>query len=68
MAAQLRTQPVLIVASAVEGDAQGIEAMPIGISGIPNNHLEYAVTWFLLAAVWAGMTVYLISRIRRRSL
>ena len=67
MAAQLGTQPILIVASAVEGDDQGIEPVPIGISGIPNNHLEYAVTWFLLAAVWAGMTLYLISRIRQRS-
>lgn len=67
MAAQLGTEPVLIVASAVEGDAQEIEPIPVGITGIPNNHLEYAVTWFMLAAVWAGMTAYLISRIRRRS-
>lgn len=67
MAAQLATEPVLIVASAVAGDAQGIEPIPVGIAGIPNNHLEYAVTWFMLAAVWAGMTVYLLSRIRRRS-
>ncbi|AXC49084.1 SURF1 family protein [Paracoccus suum] len=67
MAAQLNAQPVLVVASAVEGDAQGIEPIPVAITGIPNNHLEYAWTWFMLAAVWAGMTMYLISRIRLRS-
>jgi len=65
MAAQLGTEPVLVVASAVAGDPQGIEPIPVGITGIPNSHLEYAVTWFLLAATWAGMTAYLISRIRR---
>ena len=45
----------------------GIEPVPIAISGIPNNHFAYAWTWFMLAMVWAGMTAYLISRIRRRS-
>lgn len=67
MAAQLGTEPVLIVAAAAEGDLQGVVPIPVGTGGIPNNHLQYAITWFLLAAVWAGMTAYLISRIRRRS-
>lgn len=67
MAAQLKTEPVLVVASRVEGDNQGASPQAVAITGIPNNHLEYAWTWFMLAAVWAGMTVYLISRIRQRS-
>lgn len=67
MAAQLGTEPVLIVASVVEGDGQGVQPIPLGITGIPNNHLQYAITWFMLAAVWAGMTLHLLSRIRRRS-
>lgn len=67
MAAKLGTEPVLVVASAIRGDAQGISPQAISISGIPNNHLEYAWTWFMLAAVWAGMTIYLLSRIRQRS-
>ncbi len=66
MAAQLGTLPVLVVANAVGGDAQGVTPIPIAISGIPNNHLEYAATWFMLAVIWAGMTVMLIWRIRRR--
>lgn len=66
MAQVLDTEPVLVVASFVEGDAQGVEPIPVAIEGIPNNHLSYAVQWFLIAATWAGMTVGLIWRIRQR--
>lgn len=66
MAAQLKTDPILVVASFVEGDAQGVEPIPVAIEGIPNNHLSYAVQWFMIAAVWAGMTVALIWRISQR--
>ena len=66
MAAVLDTQPVLVVVSAVGGDAQGVMPLPLSVGGIPNNHLSYAVQWFLLAAVWAGMTGLLIWRITRR--
>lgn len=66
MAAHLDTQPILVVASTVQGDAQGVEPIPVAIEGIPNNHLSYAVQWFMIAAVWAGMTVALIRRIRQR--
>ncbi|PJF10420.1 SURF1 family protein [Pseudorhodobacter sp. MZDSW-24AT] len=65
MAAQLATEPLLIVARAPT--APGIEPMPVDTSGIPNNHLGYAVQWFGLAAVWLGMTAYLLWRIRRRT-
>ena len=66
MAKVLDTEPVLVVASLVEGDAQGVEPIPVAIEGIPNNHLSYAVQWFLIAATWAGMTAGLIWRIRQR--
>lgn len=66
MAAALDAEPVLVVASRVTGDAQGVSPIPVGIEGIPNNHLGYAVQWFGLAAVWAGMTAALIWRIRQR--
>ena len=66
MAQALGTEPVLVVAAAVEGDTQGVTARPIAITGIPNDHLQYAITWFLLAIVWAGMTFYLLWRIRRQ--
>lgn len=64
MAARLQTEPTLIVASAPTGD--GIAPVPVDTSGIPNNHWGYAIQWFLLAATWAGMTVFLLWRIRTR--
>lgn len=66
MAAQLDTLPILVVAAQVEGDAQGVEPIAVAIEGIPNNHLSYAVQWFMIAAAWAGMTVALIWRIRQQ--
>jgi len=64
MAALLKTEPTFIVAREPTGD--GIEAMPVDTSAIPNDHWGYAITWFLLAAVWAVMTVALLWRIRRQ--
>jgi surfeit locus 1 family protein len=61
MAAQLNTEPVLIVARAQTGD--GIFPRPVDSSTIPNDHWGYAITWFLLAATWAVMTLALIWRI-----
>lgn len=66
MAKALDTEPILVVARFVQGDAQGVEPIPVAIEGIPNNHLSYAVQWFMIAATWAGMTVALIWRIRQR--
>jgi surfeit locus 1 family protein len=68
MAAHLGTEPILVVASRVEGDAQGIGPQPVTISGIPNDHMNYAITWFSLAIVWAGMTAFLLWRIRRQQI
>ncbi|WP_282603401.1 SURF1 family protein [Paracoccus sp. PARArs4] len=67
MAAQLNTEPVLVVASFVQGDNQGADPIPVAIEGIPNNHLSYALQWFMIAATWAVMTLALIWRIRQRS-
>lgn len=65
IAAHLGTEPVLIVARHVSGAAMaGLIPTPLGVD-IRNDHLEYAITWFLLALVWAGMSLYLIWRIRR---
>ncbi|MFN4192625.1 MAG: SURF1 family protein [Tabrizicola sp.] len=64
MALKLNTEPTLIVAREPTGD--GIEPMPVDTSGIPNDHWGYAIQWFLLAATWAGMTGFLLWRIRTR--
>lgn len=64
MAEALKTEPTLIVAREPTGD--GITPMPVDTSGIPNDHWGYAIQWFLLAATWAGMTGFLLWRIRTR--
>lgn len=64
MATALKTEPTLIVARTPTGD--GIAPMPVKTSGIPNDHWGYAIQWFLLAATWAGMTLFLLWRIRTR--
>lgn len=63
MAAALGTEPVLVVAR--ELSLPGSEPGPVTVR-IRNNHLEYAITWFLMAAAWSLMTVYLLWRIKRR--
>jgi surfeit locus 1 family protein len=65
MAALLQTEPTFIVANTPTGD--GIEAIGVDTSTIPNDHWGYAITWFSLALVWAVMTVALLWRIRRRT-
>jgi surfeit locus 1 family protein len=65
MSALLATEPVLIIARSDTGD--GTMAQPVTTAGFRNDHFNYAVTWFSLAAVWLGMTVYLLWRIRART-
>ena len=71
MAAKLGTEPVLIVARSDTGtDTSGgtgaqIRPMPVDTSAIPNDHLGYAIQWFGLALVWAGMTAAYLWRITR---
>jgi surfeit locus 1 family protein len=65
IAALLGTEPVLVIARSETGD--GVTARPVTTAGFRNDHWQYAVTWFSLAAVWAGMTVFLLWRIRGRT-
>lgn len=66
MAAALGTEPVLVIAREFAPARADILPLPVGIEGIPNNHLGYAVQWFGMAAVWLGMTALLFRRISRR--
>lgn len=64
MADALGTLPIMLVTAASD-DPDAPTPMPVTVN-IPNDHLQYAITWFLLAVVWAGMTGYLLWRIKRR--
>ena len=66
MAAALGTEPVMVVARSV-GPEAGPAPIPVGGEGIPNSHLGYAIQWFGLALVWAGMTAFLLWRMTRRT-
>ena len=66
MAAVLETEPVLLVVRQQEaGNHSGITPLPVGRTGIANDHLQYAITWFSLAFIWLMMTGYLLWRLRR---
>ena len=56
MAETLGTEPLLIVARNTIPADDGPVPLPLSSAGIPNKHLEYAGTWFLLALAWIGMT------------
>lgn len=65
MAAHLDTAPVLLVARETDESPLEVTPLPVDTAGIPNNHLNYAITWFLLAIVWVAMTVFFVISQRR---
>lgn len=65
MAEVLDTEPVL-VSLGTPMTGRWPEPAPVAYQ-IPNNHLNYALTWFALAAVWAIMTVIWIVKLRREA-
>lgn len=66
IAAALGTEPVLVVARDLSGATLAVSPLPVTTEGIPNNHREYAITWFSLAVVWAAMSGFLMWRVARR--
>lgn len=64
MAEELQTLPILVVARSSDPAAAGIDPLPVDTARIPNDHLQYAVTWFSLAAIWLGMSLFFLRRRR----
>lgn len=62
MAKALGTEPVLVVQREASELAKEISPMPVDTRAIPNDHLQYAITWFSLAAIWTVMTAFFIRR------
>ncbi|MFT7370751.1 MAG: surfeit locus 1 family protein [Octadecabacter sp.] len=65
MADVLDTEPVLVELFAAS--QYDVRLSPLGVNtrNIKNDHLEYAITWFLLAAVWFSMTGFYVARSMR---
>tara|TARA_R110002110_G_scaffold85222_10_gene221461 strand:- start:961 stop:1635 length:675 start_codon:yes stop_codon:yes gene_type:complete len=62
MAAALGAKPILIVARNVAFEDGDVTPFPVDTARIPNDHLQYAITWFSLALIWLAMSVYFLRR------
>lgn len=67
MAQALDTEMILLVVRETSERDNGMTPLPVDSSGIPNDHFEYAVTWFGLALVWVFMTGFMIWRLTRKN-
>lgn len=64
MARALGTEETLIILRKTDEKDAPIAPLPLNSAGIPNDHLQYAVTWFGLAAVWVLMTILYLRQMR----
>jgi surfeit locus 1 family protein len=64
MSERLNTEPLLVV---VRTGAENPTPLPVSTKGIPNNHLQYVITWFSLALIWAAMTAAFLLRTRAKT-
>jgi surfeit locus 1 family protein len=62
MSAALDTKPALVVARAMSFEDGDVTPLPVDTARIPNDHLQYAITWFSLAAIWTAMSLYFVRR------
>ncbi len=67
LAEHLNTEPVMLVVRKTSLTGSSLTPLPVDTAGIPNKHLEYAVTWYGLALVWVLMSGLLIWRQTRKS-
>ncbi|OSQ51652.1 SURF1 family protein [Marivita geojedonensis] len=65
MAEVLGTEPLLVIARNMSPPDAQVTALPVDTSGIPNDHLQYAITWYALAVVWLIGTIALVWRMRQ---
>ncbi|MDA5555249.1 SURF1 family protein [Shimia sp. MMG029] len=65
MAAALDADPVLVIVREISDNTPKVTPLPVDNAAIPNNHLEYVITWFGLAIVWVAMTLYYLRRMRK---
>ena len=66
MSQHLSTLPRMVVARSSSAQDPRVTPLPVNTANIKNDHMNYAITWFSLAAVWAAMTFFLIRRTRQK--
>ena len=64
MAAALNTEPLLVVVREGALPDPKITPLPVSSARLPNDHLQYAITWFSLAAIWLAMSLLFLRRRR----
>lgn len=62
MAQALEAQPVLVVRRDAAPLDSPLTPLPVDTAVIPNDHLQYAITWFSLSAIWLAMTAVFLRR------
>lgn len=65
MAQALDAEPLLVVAKQPSFNDSPVSPLPVDTAAIPNDHLQYAITWFSLAAIWIVMSLAFVLRARR---
>ena len=65
LARALGAAPILVVLRDAPEPPLGATPWPVDTAGIPNDHAQYAITWFSLGAVWVLMTGLFVVRMRR---
>ena len=65
MSAALDTLPIMVVLNDHPVNGSFLIPMPVNTASVPNDHLQYAITWFSLAFIWAAMTAYFLWRSRQ---
>ena len=68
MAEALQAEPFMVVLRASSRPDPRLMTVPVNKSGIRNNHMEYAITWFMLAAVWAAMSAFFFYRTSKKDI
>ncbi|WP_299934808.1 SURF1 family protein [uncultured Pelagimonas sp.] len=66
MAETLDTEPLLVITRELSPADKGMTPLPVDSSGVANDHLQYAVTWFSLAGIWILMTGVWIRRLMHK--
>jgi surfeit locus 1 family protein len=64
MAQALTTEPILLVLRSATPEIPSVLPIPVDTARIPNDHLQYAITWFSLALIWLAMTAFFLGRKR----